>query len=245
VARAALSADEIIELGQRTLPAGVPPTALDEIRGVVDAWLTRFSRETSRVIATQSRLAAGESEIAVWARELAAVGALTATVTGSLPVSAVLGQLAAIDDREQWEATRRLAFRLLNESQTFAQKYGNWFTDEQFKLGNMLDKQLLAAINAAEQWARAIRPELMRAVEAFEAAVVQVFVDVAAALGEILRKIGITVITLPGVAFDLVQWIKDHIGTVLAVGGVAAAGVLGLVLYTTLAPARAVARRAA
>jgi hypothetical protein len=224
VSRAALAADEIIELGQQAPPPAGARTELDQVRGVIDAWLTRYSKDVSHLIARQSNLARNESVLELWARGMAFF------VLHPL----LWPLLAQMDDKEQWEVTRLVALKLLNESQKFAQRFGYLMTEEQFKVGQMGDQSALAAIDAAEQWARAIRPAFMDVAATFVVEAVRPLVEGAEDLARILKSVVVGVgaaVTLP---FDIISWIKDHLGAILVVGGLAAAGITALAVHAAL-----------
>lgn len=201
-------------LGQEARTPG--RTELDEIRSIIDAWIERYGKEASKLTAEQTRIAQGQDLFSIW---LGLWG-------GTLGIAA--------HPAEAWEATRLVAFRLLNESTKFARRYGNLMTEEQFQLSALIDKQLLALIDTAEQYAEALRPEVLEFVERVVAGYVQVLAEVSTSLGEFLRKVGLTALEVPDLAFDLIRWLRDHLGLLLVGGGVLAAGVLGLSLWSKI-----------
>lgn len=223
-AAAGLGVDEVIELGQERPPESATPTELGEIRGVIDAWIARYSREVNALVGRQSRLAqeTGESMFRLWLQEW----------------GATLGVVA--HPAEIWEATRLVAFRLLSVGQRFAQEYHPYFTDEQERLLSMLMDSALKSIDLAEQFSRALRPEILSAVEKLIRGTVQVLADVSLQLGEILKKVGLTALALPDLGFDLVKWLKDHLGLVIGIG----AGVLALAVIVPVVVKSAAASQA-
>lgn len=231
-ARAGLAADEVIELGQGE-PARVPtPTGLEEVRAVIDAWVSRYGKEVTRLIGIQSKLSREAAE-AVWGPWLEEVGA-SPGVAPSPP--------------EVWEATRLVAFKLLNEGQKFAHQYGQFLKDDQDRLLSMEIDQALGAIDTAEGSAKALRPEFLGDVERLVKGSTQVLADVAAQLGRVLERAGLTALPPPEGALGLVQWLKNHVGLVVLVAAGALVAAVALPPLATAALARApsgAARRAA
>jgi len=199
---ALLGVDEVIELGQERPPESATPTELQEIRSVIDAWIARYGREVTRLVARQSRLAqeTGESLFRLWLQEVGAT-------LGIVPNPA-----------EVWEATRLVAFRLLSVGQAFAQQYHPYFTDEQDRLLSMEMDQALKTIDTAEEFSRALRPEVLQYIERLIKGATQVLMDVSAQLADILKRVGLAAIEVPQLTFDLIKWIREHIGLVVGIG---------------------------
>lgn len=215
-----LASDEVIELGQE--PAADARTELEEIRAVVDDWIVRYNKEVSKLIARQSRLAreTGAGVFRLWLEEVGAT-------LGVVPHPA-----------EVWEATRLVAYKLLDTASDFARQFHRFITDDQDRLLTMGMDQALSAIDTAEQFASALRPEILEFARRFVAAATEILIEVAEALAEIIRNLALGVREAAALPFDLLRWLRDHIGTVVLVGaGVLVAGlVLPPLLSAALAP---------
>ena len=219
----ALGADEVIELGQDGPPSSATRSELQEIRSVVDAWIGRFSKEVTALVAKQSALARqeGQNLFSLWAAE----------------VGATFGVVA--HPAEVWEMTRSVAFKLLNVAGEFAQAYHEYFTDEQDRTLTMAMDGAAKSIETANQFAKALRPELLEALRVFISAATKTLIDAGLRLARILERIGLAAAAIPELPLDILDWIKENVGTIVlvGVGTLVAAAVLPPLLAQAFAPA--------